>query len=89
MEEQLKPEPGGSKLAYFPRPGWIKRIDPWWGLVLVVVLLVVLLVTLQADPFSNILRFVRDGIRITATVTISAFLIVLVLGLFGGLGRIS
>jgi polar amino acid transport system permease protein len=89
MEEQFKPEPGGSKLAYFPRPGWIKRIDPWWGLVLVVVLLVVLLVTVQADPFGNILRFVRDGIRITATVTISAFLIVLVLGLFGGLGRIS
>ena len=49
MEEQLKPEPGGSKLAYFPRTGWMKRVDPWWGLVLVVILLVVLLVTAQAD----------------------------------------
>jgi len=53
MEEQLKPEPGGSKLAYFPRTGWMKRVDPWWGLVLVVVLLVVLLVTAQADPFRK------------------------------------
>jgi polar amino acid transport system permease protein len=89
MEKQHKPEPGGSKLAYFPRTGWIKRIDPWWGLVLIVILLVILLVTTKADPFRNILLFVRDGIRITAIVTISSFLIVLVLGLFGGLGRLS
>lgn len=89
MEAQLKPGPGGSRLAYFPSTGWIKRIDPWWGLVLIVILLVVILVTAQADPFRNILLFVRDGIAVTAVVTVTAFLIVLVLGLIGGLGRLS
>ncbi len=89
MEAQLKPGPGGSRLAYFPSTGWIKRIDPWWGLVLVVILLVVILVTAKADPFRNILLFVRDGIAVTAVVTVTAFLIVLVLGLIGGLGRLS
>jgi polar amino acid transport system permease protein len=89
MEGQSKPGPGGSKLAYFLGTGWIKRIDPWWGLLLVVICLIVILVTAQADPFRNILRFVWGGILITALVTVTAFLIVLVIGMIGGLGRLS
>jgi polar amino acid transport system permease protein len=89
MGGQLEPRPGGSKLANFPITGWIKRIDPWWGLVLIVVCLVIILVTAQADPFRNIFNFVSNGIAITVLVTVTAFLIVLVLGLIGGLGRLS
>lgn len=65
------------------------RIDPWWGLVALVVVLIVVLVTVSADPFRNILLFVRDGIAVTVLITVAAFVLVLILGLFGGLGRLS
>jgi len=65
------------------------RIDPWWGLVVLVIILIVVLCVVSADPFWNMLRFVSDGILITVIITVSSFVLVLVLGLFGGLGRLS
>jgi polar amino acid transport system permease protein len=65
------------------------RIDPWWGLVALVVVLLVVLVTVKSDPFLNILLFVRDGIAVTALITVVAFLFILVVGMLGGLGRLS
>ena len=65
------------------------RIDPWWGLVALVVVLLVVLVTVKSDPFLDILLFVRDGIAITALITVVAFLFILVVGMLGGLGRLS
>ena len=65
------------------------RIDPWWGLVVLVIVLIVVLCLVSTDPFWNILRFVSDGIVITVIITVSSFVLVLVLGLFGGLGRLS
>ena len=53
------------------------------------VVLLVVLVTAKSDPFLNILLFVRDGIYITIFITISAFVLILVLGLVGALGRLS
>ncbi len=90
MTEQPKPSSSGSKLAYAPGvEPTMRRIDPWWGLVALVVVLIVVLVTVSADPFRNILLFVRDGIAVTVLITVAAFVLVLVLGLFGGLGRLS
>ena len=88
MEEQ-PPRSSGSKLAYVPGTGKITRIDPWWGLVILVVGLVVILVTVRADPFRNILLFVRDGVTVTIVITVSSFIFTLVMGLIGGLGRLS
>ena len=88
MEGQ-PPRCSGSKLAYIPGNGKMTRIDPWWGLVIIVVGLVVILVTVRADPFQNIFLFVRDGIVITVTITLTSFLLILVVGLIGGLGRLS
>ncbi len=65
------------------------RIDPWWGLVALVIGLIILLIAVSADPFLNIVRFVRDGIAITVFITIIAFLFTLVAGMLGGLGRLS
>jgi len=65
------------------------RIDPWWGLVALVVVLLVVLVTVKSDPFWNILLFVRDGITVTALITVVAFLFILIVGMLGGLGRLS
>ena len=89
MERQPKPRPSGSKLVYFPGAEALTRIDPWWGLVVLVVGLTVILVTVKADPFWRILLFVRDGITVTVIITVTAFMFILVLGMLGGLGRLS
>lgn len=89
MDGQPKLRPSGSKLAYIPGTGEIARVDPWWGLVIIVAVLIVILVTAKADPFRNILFFVRDGIAITAFITAMAFVMTLLAGLIGGLGRLS
>ncbi len=89
MDGQLKPRPSGSKLAYLPGAESITRIDPWWGLVVLVIGLTVTLVTVRADPFWRILLFVRDGVAVTAFITVSAFMFTLIAGMIGGLGRLS
>jgi polar amino acid transport system permease protein len=89
VNEQPKLRPSGSKLAYLPGAETIARIDPWWGLVVLVIALTVILVTVKAEPFRNILLFVCDGIAITASITAMAFILILVVGLIGGLGRLS
>jgi polar amino acid transport system permease protein len=65
------------------------KIDAWWFLVAAVVGLILLLITIRPDPFLRILLFVRDGIWVTVYVTLISFLLVLVLGLFVGLGRLA
>jgi len=89
MEEQPQLRPTRSKLAYLPGAESLMRIDPWWGLVALVVALTIILVTVSADPFRNILLFVSDGILVTVFITVTAFIFVLLLGMLGGLGRLS
>jgi polar amino acid transport system permease protein len=89
MEEKPKPRPSGSKLFYIPGGETFTRIDPWWGLVALVVVLAVILVTVWPDPFWRIFLFVRDGIIVTISITVTSFIFILILGLLGGLGRLS
>ena len=89
MEEQPKPRAGGSKLTYIPSAKSLRHIDPWWILVVLVVVLLVVLVTVKSDPFWNILIFVRDGITVTVLITVISFILILIVGMFGGLGRLS
>ena len=89
MEGQPKPRPSRSKLFYIPGAESFTRMDPWWGLVVLVVGLAVTLVTVKADPFLRILLFVRDGVAVTAFITVTAFMFTLVAGMIGGLGRLS
>jgi polar amino acid transport system permease protein len=89
MEEKPKPRPSGSKLFYIPGGETFTRIDPWWGLVALVVVLAVILVTVWSDPFWRIFLFVRDGIIVTISITVTSFIFILILGLLGGLGRLS
>lgn len=63
--------------------------DPWWLLVVGVLLLTLLLVILLPDPFQRILLFVRDGVSVTVYVTVVSFFFVLILGLIVGLIRLS
>lgn len=66
-----------------------KRVDHWWWLVLAVAVIVILLAVFRSDPYWRIIRFVSDGILVTIGVTISAFLLTLILGLITALGRLS
>ncbi len=72
-----------------PQVGELSRIDAWWGLVIIVLLLIILLVTLVPQPFSRILNYVSDGVIITLVVTLTSFILTMILGLLCGLGRVS
>ena len=63
------------------------RIDVWWGLFVVVAVLAIVLILFWPDPYRRILEFVSDGILVTAVVTAVSFVLVLIVGLLGGLGR--
>lgn len=65
------------------------KFDYWWLLVIGIVVVLILLVSLYPDPYLDILLFVRDGIVITIYVTVISFIFTLLVGLVGGLGRIS
>jgi polar amino acid transport system permease protein len=89
MSVNQEPGPRDEELARIPGAEPSSRIDVWWWLVALVAGVTVLLTVLKPDPYWRILLFVRDGILITVTITISSFLFVLVVGMFGGLGRLS
>jgi polar amino acid transport system permease protein len=65
------------------------RVDAWWGLFIVVILIILALVIFKPDPYREIIRFVWDGVMVTLWVTVASFVLTLIAGLFGGLGRLS
>ncbi len=67
----------------------MKKIDSGWYLVIGVIVLTILLVVFSPFPYRDIVVFVRDGIWVTIYVTLIAFFLVLFVGLFGGLARLS
>jgi polar amino acid transport system permease protein len=64
-------------------------MDRWWLLVIAVVGMIVFLVTTSPDPYRRALVFFQDGILTSILVTVSSFILVVILGLIGGLGRLS
>jgi polar amino acid transport system permease protein len=66
-----------------------RRVESGWFMLVAVIALIVILVLTQPDLYGNMLRFMSDGICVTIFVTIISFVIVLVVGLIGGLGRTS
>ena len=78
-----------EEMIFIPGAEPSARLDPWWWLVAAVVLLFILIVVLSPDPYWNILKFVSDGIGITALLTIVSFVFILLVGLIGGMGRIT
>lgn len=65
------------------------RQDPWWWLVVAVAAIIVLLVMLLPVPFREIVLFARDGILVTILVTVVSYVLIIIVGLLGGLGRLS
>lgn len=89
MEEEPKPSAGRSKLIHTPGAKSLMGIDLGWILLVLVVVSLVVLVTVSSDPYWNIVLFVRDGITVTVLITVASFVFVLIVGMFGGLGRLS
>jgi polar amino acid transport system permease protein len=50
---------------------------------------IILLVMLMPVPFKEIVLFAKDGILVTILVTVVSYFLMLIAGLFGGLGRLS
>jgi len=74
------------------RSWWVDKLkdaDQWWLLVFAVIGLIIILITMKPDPYRRILFFVQDGIWVTIYTTVISFILVLILGLLGGLGRVS
>ncbi len=81
--------PDEKELARIPGAEPSSRIDAWWWLVVSVVGITVLLLLLRPDPYWRIALFVRDGLVVTVFLTLVSFVLVLVVGMFGGLGRLA
>jgi polar amino acid transport system permease protein len=82
-------EPTGTELPASPLLGRLATVDRWWALVVVVLATIVLLIRSSPDPFGTMFQFLSDGILVTLKITLTSFVTVLIVGLFGGLGRLS
>ena len=89
QKRSVTPSPPVSELIKIPGAEPSARLDAWWWLLVGVIALVVLLLVARPDPFLRIVLFVRDGIAVTVVTTVVSFVLILVLGLVGGLGRLS
>ncbi len=76
------------KIALIPGAEPSARIDPWWWLVVIVVALTAILIITQSD-YRAISHFILPGLGITFLATVVSYFLMLIVGLFGGLGRLS
>jgi polar amino acid transport system permease protein len=88
-KKTASPPPGESELQLIPGNELPLRVDAWWWLVGAVVLIIVLLVVFKPAPYRDMLLFMRDGILTTILLTVVSFVFILVVGIVGGMGRIS
>ncbi len=89
MSSSSYPAPTPKPLISSGKTEKKSRIDPWWGLVAVVVALILILNFSSPDPYNRILVFLQEGIWVTVKITLISFLLVMVLGLFVGLARLT
>jgi len=89
MFTRREPKIDEQELTHIPGAEPQSRMDVWWWLVALVVGVIIILSVTMPDPYWNIIKFVRDGLKITIFLTVVSFVFVLLVGMLGGLGRIS
>lgn len=62
---------------------------PWWAFVLILAGLLVILLILSNTNYRETFLFLKDGVKVTLEITIIAFPIATIIGLFVGLARLS
>ena len=74
-----------------PRELFVERLErlPWWFVMIVLIAVAVFILVFTQPDFTEAFLFIRIGLMVTVTTTLSAFGVALVLGLVAGLGRIS
>jgi len=75
--------------AFSLRRETLRPIISWWALVFAAALGIWLLIRFKPYPFLEIWNFVLDGIGVTLRISVVSFGFILLVSLFGGLGRIS
>lgn len=84
----IAPRPGPGPRLVDTR-GRLAGVDRWWLLVLAVLAIIVFMIVVMAKPYAEIWNFVKDGIAVTLRISITSFFTILIVGMLGGLGRIS
>jgi polar amino acid transport system permease protein len=62
---------------------------PWWAVIIAGLGLYVGYSVLSSEVYLKVIGFVMDGVKLTLKTTLLSFALALVLGLIGGLGRVS
>lgn len=62
---------------------------PWWAVIIIILGIYVGYSVLTSEAYLKVIRFVTDGVKLTLQTTALAFLLALVFGLLGGVGRVS
>lgn len=62
---------------------------PWWALIIFAAAVLLVFNFVTDETYNEVIRFIGVGIRLTIIVTLSAYLIALVLGLTTALGQLS
>jgi polar amino acid transport system permease protein len=62
---------------------------PWWAVIIILLGVFVGYSVLTSEAYRKVIDFVLDGVKLTLQTTVMAFALALVLGLIGGLGRVS
>lgn len=62
---------------------------PWWALIIVAGVLMIIYLILTSANYLDTFLYLKDGVVVTARITIFSYLIALVLGLIAGIGRTS
>jgi polar amino acid transport system permease protein len=78
-----------AEMARVPGAEPSSRLDPWWWLVVAVAGIMVLLLVFRADPYLDILLFVRDGLAVTVLLSLASIVFIIFVGVIGGLGRVA
>lgn len=92
--------PDLSKSTAYPGPGPVagfqprergrwSRFDRWWLLFLAVLALVASMIVFVPEPYRRIFEFLQDGIVVTLKLTVVSFVFILVVGMIGGISRVT
>ena len=84
----LKQNETSSRLFGPPRERNIAKL-PWWAFILVSLGLFVIFLITQNQNYRETFSYLKDGIIVTLRITLTAFQIATVIGLFAGLSRAS
>jgi polar amino acid transport system permease protein len=74
--------------SYVPRRGSMANV-PWWAFILALAGLGVILLILGNTNYRETFLFLKTGVKVTLEITIIAFPIATIIGLFVGLARLS